>query len=102
MKKARRFYDAGVRSFAVLFDDIPSRLSQARDRRSFADSLARAESTWLAKSIAAQPTSWSDVEWWICPSYYSEDNLLERVFGKFEPDFLEILAEYLPARVACF
>ena len=102
MKKARRFYDAGVRSFAVLFDDIPSRLSQARDRRSFADSLARAEGTWLAKSIAAQPTSWSDVEWWICPSYYSEDNLLERVFGKFEPDFLEILAEYLPARVACF
>jgi hyaluronoglucosaminidase len=27
--------------------------------------------------------------------------LLERVFGKFEPDFLETLASYLPAQVPC-
>ena len=26
LTKARRFYEAGVRTFAVLFDDIPSRL----------------------------------------------------------------------------
>lgn len=102
LKKARRFYDCGVRTFAVLFDDIPSRLMHARDRRAYKNSLARAGGAWLAKIIAAQPTSWSDVEWWICPSYYSEDKLLERVFGKFEPDFLETLAEYLPAQVACF
>jgi hypothetical protein len=70
--KAQRFL-AGVRIFAVLFDDIPSRLSDARDRRAFKNSLARAEGTWLAKIIAAQPASWSTVEWWICPSYYSED-----------------------------
>jgi hyaluronoglucosaminidase len=102
VKKARRFYDCGVRTFAVLFDDIPSRLTHARDRRAYKNSLARAQGTWLAKLIAAQPTSWSNVEWWICPSYYSEDNLLERVFGKFEPEFLETLAESLPAQVACF
>ena len=102
LRKARRFYDAGVRSFAVLFDDIPSRLSDARDRRAFKNSLARAEGTWVAKIIAAQPAIWRDVEWCICPSYYSEDKLLERVFGKFEADFLETLAEYLPAEVACF
>lgn len=100
--KARRFYDAGVRSFAVLFDDIPSRLSDARDRRAFKNSLARAEGTWVTKIIAAQPAGWRDVEWCICPSYYSEDRLLERVFGKFEADFLETLAENLPAEVACF
>lgn len=102
LRKAQRFYDAGVRTFAVLFDDIPSHLSDPRDRRSFKNSLARAEGQWLARIVAAQPTSWSDVEWWICPSYYSEDKLLERTFGKFEPNFLETLADHLPARVPCF
>ncbi len=29
LRKARRFYDAGVRTFAVLFDDIPSRLERS-------------------------------------------------------------------------
>ncbi len=102
LRKAQRFYDAGVRTFAVLFDDIPSRLSDPRDRRAFRNSLARAEGTWLAKIIAAQPGSWSDVDWWICPSYYSEDAMLERVFGKFEPHFLETLAQYLPPNTPCF
>lgn len=102
LQKAERFYDAGVGTFAVLFDDIPSRLFYARDRRSFKNSLALAEGTWLAEIEARQPASWSDVEWWICPSCYSEDRLLERVFGRFEPNFLETLAERLPARVACF
>ena len=102
LRKAQRFYDAGVRTFAVLFDDIPSRLSDARDRRAFKNSLARAEGTWMAKILAAQPASWSDIEWWICPSYYSEDALLERVFGQFEPEFLETLAQYLPPNIPCF
>jgi len=102
LRKAQRFYDAGVRTFAVLFDDIPSSLSDARDRRAFKNSLARAEGAWMAKIIAAQPASWSDVEWWICPSYYSEDQMLERVFGKFEPNFLETLAQSLPPNIPCF
>ena len=102
LRKARRFYDAGVRTFAVLFDDIPSRLSDPRDRRAFKNSLARAEGTWMARIIAAQPASWNTVEWWICPSYYSEDPLLERVFGRFEPEFLETLAQYLPPNIPCF
>jgi hyaluronoglucosaminidase len=102
LRKAGRFYQAGVRTFAVLFDDIPSRLTRERDQRIFKNSLARAEATWLAEIKARQPASWTEVEWWICPSYYSEDKLLERVFGKFEPDFLDTLAEYLPAQVACF
>lgn len=102
LRKTQRFHDAGVRTFAVLFDDIPSRLSDVRDRRAYKNSLARAEGTWMTKIIAAQPASWRDVEWWICPSYYSEDALLERVFGKFEPNFLETLARYLPPAVPCF
>ena len=102
LKKARRFYDAGVRTFAVLFDDIPSELKFVRDRRRFKNSLAAAEGTWLKLLIEAQPAGWKGVEWWICPSYYSEDGLLERVFGKFERNFLETLAAHLPASVACF
>jgi hyaluronoglucosaminidase len=101
LRKAERFYDAGVRTFAVLFDDIPSRLKFLRDRRQFKNSLAAAEGIWLKRIIEAQPSSWRAVEWWICPSYYSEDGLLERVFGKFEANFLETLATHLPDNVAC-
>jgi hyaluronoglucosaminidase len=101
LSKAQRFYDAGVRTFAVLFDDIPSRLAHARDRNHFKNSLARAEGTWLGEIIARQPRSWTGVEWWICPSFYSLDPLLVDVFGPFEKHFLEVLAECLPANVPC-
>jgi hyaluronoglucosaminidase len=102
LDKARRFYDAGVRIFAVLFDDIPSRLEHRRDRGVFKNSLARAEGTWLRTIAERQPVDWRDVEWWVCPSYYTPDPLLAQIFGAFEPDFLERLAEQLPAGVACF
>ena len=102
LTKARRFYDAGIYTFAVLFDDIPSHLEFNADREAFGQSLAQAEGTWLQKIRAMQPGEWKDVEWWICPSYYTSDPLLARHFGSFETDFLEILGEYLPANVACF
>jgi hyaluronoglucosaminidase len=102
LKKAQRFHDSGVRTFAVLFDDIPSRLEHAGDRKRFKTSLARAEGTWLQEIQSRQPSSWKNIEWWICPSYYTPDPLLARVFGGFEADFLEILGEWLPADVACF
>jgi hyaluronoglucosaminidase len=102
LAKAARFRDAGVRTFAVLFDDIPSRLGHAADRRQFGNSLARAEGRWLAEIRARQPAAWRDVEWWLCPSYYSPDPRLARMFGAFEPDFLETLADALPPDVACF
>ncbi len=101
LAKAARFHDAGVRTFAVLFDDIPSRLEHPADRRRFGNSLARAEGSWLAEIRARQPASWRDVEWWLCPSYYSPDPRLARMFGGFESDFLETLADALPPAVAC-
>ncbi len=102
LTKATRFYEAGVRTFAILFDDIPSRLEHTEDQKKFDGSLAKAEGIWLKKILAQQPTSWTDVEWWICPSYYTEDPLLARSFGSFEQSFLEILADNLPQTVACF
>ena len=101
LRKAARFYDAGVRTFAVLFDDIPSRLAHERDRRAYRNSLGRAEGNWMAQLLAAQPSSWSDVEWWICPSYYTPDDLLARVWGAFEPDFLDKLTLELPQEISC-
>jgi hyaluronoglucosaminidase len=101
LAKAARFYNAGVRTFAVLFDDIPSGLLDRKDRKYFRGSLARAEGAWVSAIVAQQPASWRDVEWWICPSYYSEDQLLERVFGKFESQFLEKLSETLPPGIPC-
>jgi hyaluronoglucosaminidase len=100
LRKAERFYHAGVRTFAVLFDDIPSRLARARDRQAYGDSLARAEGAWLGKILARQPAAWRDVEWWTCPSYYSPDPLLARVFGAFEDDFLARLTAHLPSAIA--
>ena len=101
LEKARRFYDAGVRTFAVLFDDIPSRLEHAEDRKHFNGSLARAEGLWLGKILERQPASWKNVEWWICPSRYTEHPRLARMFGAFEPRFWETLARHLPESVAC-
>ncbi len=101
LKKAERFYEAGVRTFAVLFDDIPSRLEHEEDRQQLDGSLAKAEALWLKRIFARQPSAWADVEWWICPSCYTEDPLLARMFGDFEPSFLETLAHHLPPSIAC-
>jgi hyaluronoglucosaminidase len=99
--KVARFHDAGVRTFAVLFDDIPSLLEHEEDRVRFGNSLARAQGSWLRFILDRQPAAWRDVDWWICPSRYSEDPRLERSFGRFEPDFAVVLARYLPEEVAC-
>jgi hyaluronoglucosaminidase len=101
LEKTQRFYDAGVRTFAVLFDDIPSRLAHEEDRKRFNHSLARAEALWLEKILERQPASWKKVEWWICPSRYTDHPRLARMFGAFEPRFWETLARHLPQSVAC-
>lgn len=101
LDKVARFYDAGVQTFAVLFDDIPSRLTHAEDRKPFNGSLAKAEALWLEKILEWQPASWKEVEWWICPSRYTDDPLLARKFGVFEPGFWKTLAKHLPEAVAC-
>lgn len=101
LTKAERFYEAGVRTFAILFDDIPSRLEHKEDQRKFDRSLAKAQGLWLARVLAQQPPGWTHAEWWICPSRYTDDPLLGRMFGRFEPSFSERLAEALPGPVSC-
>lgn len=101
VEKAGLLHGAGVRTFAVLFDDIPSALEFPDDRERFQGSLARAEAEWLGRILERQPAGWKDVEWWICPSYYTMDPLLPKMFGPFEPGFLETLGTFLPEAVAC-
>jgi hyaluronoglucosaminidase len=101
LEKARRLYDRGVRTFAVLFDDIPSRLEYDDDIRAFGGSLARAEALWLASVLEHQPPHW-ETDWWFCPSRYTDDPFLSQTFGEFEPEFLDIVAANLPDEVSCF
>ena len=101
LDKAGRLHDRGVRTFAVLFDDIPSHLTDSGDMKKFDGSLAKAESLWLEAVLERQPADW-DAEWWFCPSYYTPDPLLARMFGEFEDGFPETVRRYLPATVACF
>lgn len=101
LDKAARFHDVGVRTFGVLFDDIPSRLVDRRDRKQFNDSLARAEALWMQSILERQPASWKNVQWWICPSRYTEDPWLARKFGAFERAFWGTFARHLPESVAC-
>ena len=102
LSKADLLYQAGVKTFAVLFDDIPTVLEFPEDRKLYQGSLARAEGVWLKRLLEEQPGNWKGVEWWICPSYYSPDPLLAKTFGAFEPRFLETLGASLPGAVACF
>lgn len=102
LAKAKGLYEAGVRTFAVLFDDIPSQLEFPQDKKLFDGSLAKAEGLWLKTILNRQSKFWNEVEWWICPSYYTEDPFLARTFGAFEPSFLETLDEHLPESVCCF
>ena len=101
LSKAARLYDKGVRTFAVLFDDIPSHLEFPEDIQMFEGSLAKAESLWLAAILEQQPAHW-EAEWWFCPSRYTDDPLLSQTFGEFEPGFLDTVAEFLPPHVSCF
>jgi hyaluronoglucosaminidase len=102
LSKANSLYQAGVRTFAVLFDDIPSHLEFPEDQKKYEGSLAKAEGLWLKRILEQQSCSWTDVEWWLCPSYYTDDPLLARSFGAFEASFLETLGQHLPETIPCF
>lgn len=83
------FFDSlGIEDLAVLFDDMSSELPDLAARQ--ADIVH-----WVREHTGAGRLT-------ICPSYYSDDPVLDRVFGARPPDYLETLGRLLDPSVGVF
>lgn len=86
--KVRYLEGFGARIQCVLFDDMPRSV----------DTLAAAQ-----LDIVAEVVSVSEAEHaLVCPSYYSTDPVLERVFGAMPVDYWDELGAGLPAETGIF
>jgi hyaluronoglucosaminidase len=79
---------AGVERFAILFDDM-----ETGDA-----SLAKTQLKIVDAATNALPNS----KFIVCPSYYSDDIVLDRVFGERPSNYLRDLGVSLDARVEVF
>lgn len=78
----------GIDLLALLFDDIPG------DDPHLADRQARVIDFVAARSRAASV--------WVCPSYYSDDPVLDRVFGRRPAGYLASLGRLVDPRIGLF
>ncbi|MFA7634598.1 MAG: protein O-GlcNAcase [Bacillota bacterium] len=80
MQKLKALYGAGVRDFAILYDDIPNVLSNEADRKAFPD-LASAQVAF-ANSVRDRLRKWSsETTLMVCPTQYNGDYNTEYVLG---------------------
>ena len=77
----------GVDRLAILFDDM---------RGDLPDLAA------IQADIVAEAARHTDAALTVCPSYYSDDPVLDRVFGLRPPGYLEALGEALPEDIDIF
>jgi hyaluronoglucosaminidase len=87
-RKLALFDALGVRDLAILFDDMRGDVPGLADRQ-----LALVE--WTAARTAADRVL-------VCPSYYSDDPVLDRVFGARPEGYLEQLGTGLDPRIEVF
>ena len=80
--------EIGVAEFAILFDDMRGDLSDLAARQ--ADILH-----WIAERTAATRLI-------LCPTYYSDDPVLDRVFGARPPGYLDQLGATLDVAIDVF
>jgi hyaluronoglucosaminidase len=78
----------GIDLLALLFDDIRG------DDPRLAERQARLTDFVAQRTRAAQL--------WVCPSYYSDDPVLDRVFGERPCGYLEALGQALDPRIGMF
>lgn len=100
--KVEALVNLGITRFAALFDDIPTKSGKEKagnEEESF-DSLATAQTQAFMVAYNASLGRNSHCQWWVCTSRYSLDPVLETLFGKLEPDYLERLHAGLPPNVA--
>jgi hypothetical protein len=88
LEKLAFFDSLGIGDLAILFDDMSSDLPDLAVRQ--------AEIVhWVREHTAAGRLT-------ICPSYYSDDPVLDRVFGARPRDYLESLGRLLDPSVGVF
>ncbi|MCR8914718.1 hyaluronidase [Marinobacter panjinensis] len=87
-EKLAAFDQLGIRELAVLFDDMKSNTPDLAARQ--ADIIH-----WVAERSGADQLT-------VCPSYYSDDPVLDRVFGQRPDRYLEDLGSALDASVQVF
>ncbi len=78
----------GIERFAILFDDMAAN----------ADDLASAQLQIVDAAADALP----DRSFIVCPSYYSDDIVLDRVFGERPATYLEDLGRHLDPAIEIF
>jgi len=82
------FDDIGVQEVAILFDDMRGDLPDLAPRQ--AEIIAFAAAHSQAKRLI------------LCPTYYSDDPVLDRVFGTRPAHYLESLGELLAPEIAVY
>jgi hyaluronoglucosaminidase len=80
--------DLGVERIALLFDDMPTQT----------DFLAVSQLRIVDAATQALPS----MRFALCPSYYSDDIVLDRVFGERPPDYLPTLGRSLDPSIEVF
>ncbi|KPQ29839.1 MAG: beta-N-acetylglucosaminidase [Marinobacter excellens HL-55] len=86
--KLRLLDRMGIQELAILFDDMRSEVPELA--RTQADIIR-----WVRDHTQAPAIS-------MCPTYYSDDPVLDRVFGERPADYLETLGAELPKEVRVF
>ncbi len=86
--RIRQLDDLGATFLAVLFDDMPGDTAELAVRQT---------------EIVADVAAWSEAgRLLVCPTYYSDDPVLDRVFGPRPPGYREALGATLPETVDIF
>jgi hyaluronoglucosaminidase len=87
-RKIMQLNEVGVDVLCVLFDDMPGSFP----------GLAQ-----LQSRVAADIGSWSDASRLaVCPTYYTDDPVLERVFGAAPKDYLQTLGQAMDPAIQLF
>jgi hyaluronoglucosaminidase len=87
-RKVAQLDEAGIDILCILFDDMRGDVPQLAD---------------LQARVIADITGWSSADAFIaCPTYYSDDPVLERVFGQAPPAYLENFGRNLDTGIDVF
>lgn len=88
LEKVRSIVDIGVGGLAILFDDMPGGPADLAQRQA---EICRD----VQHCLGSLPLL-------VCPTYYSDDPVLDKFFGVRPSDYLAVLGRELPEEIACF